>query len=502
MNVFNIKASFRYKFIISFLGIELVFLTLIILLNFNTIDDQSEKLIKKNIETGNTLFANLVATPLMVYDLATIDNQVKGFTALADVSSVHVYDNQQRLVSSSHHEGLPDLERLKARAAGESRFVFDDQIYQLENVKIQPEDYYIGKIYIVYNLTGVLETITENRTFTLLLALTEVIISIGVSFLLGKRLTQSLEKLTRATELISEDESGNVDLNITSGDELEQLANAVQSMQQRIQDRNKRLEEISEELKEFNKALQSKVEEEVQKNREKDQLLIHQARFTALGEMIGAIAHQWRQPLNTVALLIQDVEDAYDYKELNKEYLQKASERVMSQVNYMSKTIDSFRNFFAPSEGPLDFLPAKTIEQTLELMQASLNNDNIEIITDLDHDANIFGYQKELQQVLLNILSNAREILEVRKIENKKIFIRLEQKDDTVYISIEDNGKGIAPEMIDKVFDPYFTTKHKDQGRGLGMFMAKIILEKHMKGSISVTNTQNGALFQLKIKTT
>lgn len=249
------------------------------------------------------------------------------------------------------------------------------------------------------------------------------------------------------------------------------------------------------ELDQITISLWEHVEEEVQKNREKDHIMIKQSRLAAMGEMISNIAHQWRQPLSTLALTVDDLEDAYEHGELNRDYLHSSVSLATDTIQFMSRTIDDFRNFFRPENEMHNFLIIDAVKNALSIVQKTLEYNNILLRLQFDEEAWSYGFQNEFAQALINILGNARDALIERNIHSPQIVIQQTKFRDTVELAIRDNGGGIPQEIIDKIFEPYFTTKDPGQGTGLGLYMTRIIIEKNMKGSIRVRNTDDGAEF-------
>ena len=260
------------------------------------------------------------------------------------------------------------------------------------------------------------------------------------------------------------------------------------------------------ELKELNTSLDQRVKDEVAKQREQEQLLIQQAKMAAMGEMIGAIAHQWRQPLNVIALNIQDIQDAYAYNELDKEYLDNMVKKSMQVVNYMSQTIDDFRNFFKPDKQKVGFNVIKVVDEAINILETQFKNHSIMIETDYQcGECLIDGYPTEVKQLLLNLLNNSKDaIIQHRKktsnAESGHIMINVSDTDEGIKLSIQDNGGGIPVPIMDKIFDPYFTTKEQGEGTGLGLYMSKIIIDKHMQGTIRAENVPGGVCFVVLFK--
>lgn len=269
----------------------------------------------------------------------------------------------------------------------------------------------------------------------------------------------------------------------------------------------KEMEEVirleKERVEELNRTLEQRVMEEVSSNLEKERLLLQQSRQAAMGEMIGNIAHQWRQPLNTLGLLIQDILHAYQYGELNKEYLGKTIEEGMNTINFMSQTIDDFRNFFRPDKEKTTFNLKETILKTLTFVENSYKDKDISIELDTCDDIVITGYPNEYSQVLLNILNNAKDIFVERMIDGPHIKIKLFMEQGKSVLTVTDNGGGIEDDIISRIFDPYFTTKEQGKGTGVGLYMSKTIIEKNMEGRLSAGNVmyngKKGAEFRIEV---
>lgn len=249
----------------------------------------------------------------------------------------------------------------------------------------------------------------------------------------------------------------------------------------------------------MNYTLEQRVKEEVAQNREKDYMMLQQGRLAAMGEMIGNIAHQWRQPLNALGLLIQDIGHAFRYGELTGEYLEKSIKEGMKTINFMSRTIDDFRNFFRTDKEKKSFRPKDVLDMVLTFIGDSFRNNAVEIKLFNYGNTEIEGYPNEYSHALLNILSNAKDILIERGIKEPGVIIRLSDENGRSVITIEDNAGGIKEDIIDKIFDPYYTTKKQGEGTGLGLYMSKMIIEKNMGGKLTARNTAAGAEFRIEV---
>ncbi len=253
--------------------------------------------------------------------------------------------------------------------------------------------------------------------------------------------------------------------------------------------------------KELSKNLDKRVKEELEKNRHKEQLLMQQSKMASMGEMIGNIAHQWRQPLNALAILVQKINLLYNRGELDDKVIEKTTQKSLMLIDKMSETIDDFMGFFRHDKVKSPFDVKDVIKEVLSLLDASLEHNGIRCDFIINSDNTIIeGYKGEFSQVLLNIISNAKDILREKKLSSSKIEIKLSSDDKVVTIEIKDNGGGVPEEIIDRIFEPYFTTKEEGKGTGIGLYMSKIIIEKNMGGKLSIKNDNEGAIFKIELK--
>jgi PAS domain S-box-containing protein len=250
------------------------------------------------------------------------------------------------------------------------------------------------------------------------------------------------------------------------------------------------------ELLQINENLEQRVAQEVEKNLRNERLLVQQSRLAAMGEMIGNIAHQWRQPLNALGLLLFNIKDAYRFNTLDADYLEQAVGIGNRLVQKMSTTISDFSRFFHPDKEILAFSAKEQIREAVTLVEASLLNSNISIHIDVSHDIKLLGFPNEYSQVLLNLISNAKEaILAHNQLLAGRVDIVLTDQDGQGCVAVSDNGGGIPEEILDRIFEPYFSTKEK--GGGIGLYMSKMIIERNMNGSISARNIEGGAEFRI-----
>ncbi len=264
---------------------------------------------------------------------------------------------------------------------------------------------------------------------------------------------------------------------------------------------------ITHKLIDINKDLELKIKDEVGKNQEKDRLLFQQSKMASMGEMIGNIAHQWRQPISIISMWSNNIIMDIDMEEVENESLRKYATHINEQTKHLSQTIDDFRNFFSPNKSKGTFSLKSSIDKTMSLLSASFKTHEIEVIKNID-DIEITSLENELMQAILNIIKNAKDILITLEKEHKRIiFINIYKESKNVVIEIKDNAGGIPEDIIDKVFEPYFTTKHKSQGTGIGLYMTESIITKHLNGELTVNNIEyvyeeknyTGAIFTIKL---
>jgi len=252
-------------------------------------------------------------------------------------------------------------------------------------------------------------------------------------------------------------------------------------------DLEKKVEEKTFELKKLNENLKKEIQEEVEQNRQKDNMLFQQSKMASMGEMIENIAHQWRQPLSLISTSASGIKINKEYGTLSDELLDEAVDNIMNGTKFLSNTIDDFRDFYKVDKTKERFNIKEVLDKTLKLTSSRFTNRAIKVIKDCE-ELYILGFENELIQVFINILNNARDQLENFSHDERFIFISVKKDENRAVISIKDNAGGIKEEIINRIFEPYFTTKGSDKGTGIGLFMSKEIIEKHFYGEIFAKN--------------
>jgi len=272
------------------------------------------------------------------------------------------------------------------------------------------------------------------------------------------------------------------------------MSNKINKVFAGYQDKVQKKEHLLEDL---NSNLELKVDEAIIEVKRKDRAMLHQSRLARMGTMLSMIAHQWRQPLSKVSALLMELETATKFNKSNDEMVITTIKDSTKLLYYMSNTIDDFRDFFKPDKQKVDFLINDACIEALSLVDASIETYGIVLTRDMNINPKINGFEREFAQVILNLLSNAKDVLKQREIENPKIHLSVKMQANHVIICVSDNAGGVEEEHLDLIFEPYFTTKESLKGTGLGLYMSKMIIEKNMGGELSVENTKNGALFKI-----
>ncbi len=246
--------------------------------------------------------------------------------------------------------------------------------------------------------------------------------------------------------------------------------------------------EKTAELRRLNVSLEERIAREVEASRRKDRIMFQQARLASMGEMLQNIAHQWRQPLGTLMMIIQSFQSKYLAGKLDEAFIESRVEDATKVAQNMSNTLEDFRTFFHPHKMRTTFSLRSVIEKAVDLSKYQLKKENIAVHIDIKEDVRIYGYENEMMHILLNLINNARDAFGDKKIIPRKILFLVKQTESTVIVHVIDNAGGIDDALLPKIFEPYFTTKHKSAGTGVGLYMSQQIIEKHMHGKITCKN--------------
>lgn len=272
-------------------------------------------------------------------------------------------------------------------------------------------------------------------------------------------------------------------------------------LKQAVADQTKQLNEKNSELQELNSSLEHKIQEEVNKIKEQELKLFEAEKMAQMGEMISNIAHQWRQPLNTISICASGVKLSYEMEINSSENSCTYMDTILKNTEYLSNIIDVFRDFINQKEEYKEVVLQNTINNVLQILGDSLKNNHIRLKSNFEalEPIAIKTVVKDLSQVMVNILTNSKDVLKQRNIREPWINVEVKQELEHCLITIEDNAGGIADEQISKIFDPYFTTKHKSVGTGLGLYISKKIVLESLSGKLYVKNSAHGAKFFIEL---
>ena len=262
-----------------------------------------------------------------------------------------------------------------------------------------------------------------------------------------------------------------------------------------------RVHEQTRELLTLNQTLEERVKEEVEKNREKDRFLFQQSRLASMGEMIANIAHQWRQPLSELNITLYKMNKLYHKDGSEKDIIfENSYAHAKKIIAKMSETIEDFRNFFSPNRQSEEFLVSTVAQEAVDIMQGTLERNEIRVTIKIKKETLIKGYFNEFSQVLINLINNAIDAFSNKKVKNRLIYIEIDTSEQgDAIIEVSDNAGGIEENIIDKIFEPYFSTKHASAGTGLGLYMSEMIIKNSMLGTILVKNRNDGVCFTIRI---
>jgi len=474
---------------------------------------------------------------VLIIDLRDLNNFAKKFKSNDGLSMVRITDrNGLFLAHPDNPEFISQQKNILDSDLYKKHIIKNHQFKQIEfkeknnidKIGIFGISNKLGWIIIVKELYSYsFSTFNLLMWFIILFLFILVTISIYFSIKLSKSILKPLDMVSKHMDNIANNkQAGHIEN--TQYFELDNLVSSFSIMQNKIADREQKLKIFNEQLEQkvdektklllnaneklqksqntlqtLNENLESKVKEEVKKNSEKEKLLAQQTKMASMGEMLENIAHQWRQPLSVISTASSGIKIKKELGISTEENEIRSLDQITNTAKHLSHTIDDFRDFFKSKKNKEQFNLSNSYYKTLNILESKFKNKNIELIENLEN-IELYNLEGELVQVIMNLLNNACDVLQDKK-QVRLIFIDIYKKKNNAILKIKDNGGGIDPTIIDKIFDPYFTTKHQAQGTGIGLYMSQEIITKHMKGTISVENENlsyngieyKGASFQI-----
>ncbi len=398
----------------------------------------------------------------------------------------HANDLQEEFESSSAYKVIQDQY---------SEIVYHEQYHHVsayfpidlpvEKGEVLPRN--TGVLHLVFDVTQqYLDTRKDILRTAIMNIVTISIMVVFLSFLMYFLVFRRLDALHKATVMLA---NGDFDVHVPSKGE-DELSEVIHTFNSMASDINTYIHQMEEQV--------NKV---VQERSEQGKILIQQSRLASMGEMIGNIAHQWRQPLNALGLIIQKIELFSNRGKLTHDILEENVHKATSIIKSMSTTIDDFRDFFKPNK-EMEYFDIRTVvHEVISLQEASLKEAEISLDIDIDQPVcELYGFKNEFAQVLINLINNAKDALIENHVTHGFISISGKNKKDKVIFKLSDNAGGIPAGIIDRIFEPYYTTKEEGKGTGIGLYMSKMIIEENMHGTLQVRNNKIGAEFSMIFK--
>ncbi len=477
------KMSLAWKWAIASLLIESLMLSLLLIKNVGQLEDNLSNQTHIRLNEQKILLQSALVAPIIQMDYATIDAILNETKNISTIDYLIVVDNENNCISSVGWSDCKNLPKIETNPF--SKESLKDERFDT-SIPITLFSQTLGKVYLGFSTKFYIQAKKEMITRSVLIAMAELILSAFLLITASKWIIKNLVKLTHTANAIAH---GDYSQRINLGDskEIAQLQESFNLMATNIENNIQNLKQLNKKEKHLSKKLKSQLE----KNHEQDLLLKHQTRMAIIGEMLSNIAHQWRQPLNAITVQLSSLKLKNDLNLIDDNDINDTSDSVIKYANYLSNTIDDFRDFIKDNPKKENFSIESSFNRAVDIVSASLKNNYITLDKEkIDNQLFLDGVTNELTQVFINILSNSKDVLNEKNIEKKFIQVSSYKENENIVITIHDNAGGVSEEIMDKIFDPYFTTKHKSQGTGIGLYMSSKIIHEHFDGEIIVKNEE------------
>ncbi len=475
------RVSLSYKWVIASLLIESLMLTLMVIKNVDQLKDNLSVQTHIRLDEQKILLKSALVAPIVQMDYATIDAILKETKKISTINYLAVVDSRNNCIASIGWEDCKNLPISEKEPFSDESL--EDERFDT-NIPITLSSQNLGKAYLGLSTKFYVQAKEEMITRSIIIAMIELILSAFLLITVSKWIIKNLVKLTHTADAIAH---GDYTQRIDLGDSKEtfDLQNSFNLMAKNIE---KNIDNLKLSNKK-EKKLFEKLKSQLEKNNEQAQLIKHQTRMAVIGEMLNNIAHQWRQPLNAITVQLSSLKLKNELNIMEENDISDTADSVMKYAKYLSNTIDDFRNFMKSNPGKENFSVRETFQKAVDIVNASLKNNYINLsIEDIKEDFFIDGIKNELTQVFINILNNSKDVLLENKVKQRVIEVKFYEDNEDIIITIQDNAGGVDESIIDKIFDPYFTTKHKSQGTGIGLYMSSKIINEHFNGEIIVKN--------------
>ena len=375
--------------------------------------------------------------------------------------------------------------------------IFETETGEISDISISLKGGYILRLGITLDsITQNIQNITNQLLIILFLLVT---ISLLIMIFISNKIIQPVVNLTGIIKNTTLDTLTSP-IKTKSNDEVGILTDAFNTMRERLKYNKEEIQSQSQKLQKLNETLEQRVKEEVYKNREKEKQLLHQSRLAQMGEMISMIAHQWRQPLAAISSTAGTLKLDILMDNYKKEFFEKSLGNISDYSQHLSSTINDFRNFFKDNKEQKETTLEEIIENSLDIIGATLDSDNIKLIKKYECNEIFYNYPNELKQVVLNLIKNAEDVLLEHNIKNPTIYLKTYVQKNKYILEVSDNAGGIPKDIMHNIFMPYFSTKKNKEGTGLGLYMSKTIIEDNCNGKLYFKNSDEGAVFTIELK--
>lgn len=439
--------------------------------NISSILDEAER---SKIQLATKTLKPILSTYISFEQFETLDDTIRTFFQNPNILRVTIIDTSNHIL----------LDRQRSAHANKPITITETLIDPITN-HVQ------ATLIIHYSNANVIAVQSKLISQIVIISLLALIVFL-VTYIYFRNQFFILKKLSEWMGSYSPDHTSEPFVCTNTNTEILTITTSANTMLTTIDNYRNQMENI-------NTQLEHRVENEIEQRRQKEQLLIHQSRLAAMGEMIESIAHQWRQPLNIIGLAMSNIEMKRELGTLDEGEIERNNAIINKNLIFMSNTIDDFRNFFNLNKERVSFHPIEPIQEIFNLLNEQLQHN--QIIYEIENHCNrsLYGVVNEFKQVILNIINNAKDAILSQSQQGGTIRVYLHCDVHQLYLQINDSGGGIPSPIIKRVFDPYFTTKFQKQGTGIGLYMSKVIVEQHFKGVLDVENNDMGALFTITI---
>ena len=451
------RLSLSWKWVIASLLIESLMLTLMVIKNVNQLEINLSAQTNVRLDEQKILLKSALVAPLVQMDYATINAILNETKNILTIDYLAVVDNQNNCISTV---GLKDCLKLPEKELNPfSKESLEDERFDT-NIPITLFSESLGKIYLGLSTKFYVQAKKEMITRSIIIAIMELILSAILLITVSKWIIKNLVKLTHSADAIARGDYSQR-INLGNSKETIELQESFNLMARNIEKSILDLKHLNQKEKELFEELKS----QVKINHEQDILLKHQSRMVIIGEMLNNIAHQWRQPLSAITVQMSGLKLRKELDLIEDEEIENTADSVMKYANYLSNTIDDFRDYVKDYNSKKEYFNIETsLNKALDIVSASLENNFITL--NIEHSENellVDGVINELTQVFINILNNSKDILNENNIQEKLIEVRFLKENNKITITIQDNAGGVKEDIIHKIFDPYFTTKYNNQ---------------------------------------